>query len=222
MPPRRPLTAHSAQITTAAVEIKTLTVSGKQVTLAVFRQLYDEQLYDPITWEPAGVPWCRVNYHPDKCAARDRVHEHVVWQKGEELRRSRIDYSRDGLWDVPRFGYDDLAALCVKGGGQPNIQIDQEPVNALGKRHELHVSLDVDGEWIGAKLLIKDPHIAGLMTPYVGIAELEHGRLHRTPAACAEARKIIEQRARQCEDWLIKADQRWEEVQNLDQVFIAV
>lgn len=38
------LTVHNATITTAAVEVKTLTISGKQVTLAVFRQLREEQL----------------------------------------------------------------------------------------------------------------------------------------------------------------------------------
>jgi hypothetical protein len=49
VPPRRPLTPQTAQITTASVEIKTLTVSGKQVTMAVFRQLYQEPLYDHLT-----------------------------------------------------------------------------------------------------------------------------------------------------------------------------
>ncbi len=39
-----PLNVHNAQISTAKVEIKTLTISGKQVTLAVFRQLIDELL----------------------------------------------------------------------------------------------------------------------------------------------------------------------------------
>ena len=33
----------NAVINTAAVQIKTLTVAGKQVTLAVFRQLIEEQ-----------------------------------------------------------------------------------------------------------------------------------------------------------------------------------
>jgi len=31
-----PLSVHNAEITTARVEVKTLTISGKQVTLAVF------------------------------------------------------------------------------------------------------------------------------------------------------------------------------------------
>lgn len=82
------LTTQNAQITTAAVEVKTLTISGKQVTLSVFRQLRDEPLLTPdITFN--GVPWGYVNYHPDKCAD-DRQHLHVVWQSGSDLLRSKV------------------------------------------------------------------------------------------------------------------------------------
>jgi len=84
----RALTAHAAQITTAAVQINTLTVSGKQVTLAVFRQLREE----PLIAEDGslnGVPWGTVNYHPDKCGDAAE-HVHVVWQRGTELLRSAI------------------------------------------------------------------------------------------------------------------------------------
>lgn len=56
------LTIHEAQITTATVEIQTLTISGKQVTLAVFRQL--KPVKHP--WK-VGTAWGTVNYHPDGC-----------------------------------------------------------------------------------------------------------------------------------------------------------
>jgi hypothetical protein len=82
------LTVHNAQISTATVQIKTLTITGKQVTLAVFRQLIEE----PLIAEDGtlnDVPWGTVNYHPDKCAGRPE-HWHVVWQKGGELRRSQV------------------------------------------------------------------------------------------------------------------------------------
>ncbi|MEU4807415.1 hypothetical protein [Actinosynnema sp. NPDC023587] len=83
-----PLTVRNAAITTASVEIKTLTVSGKQVTLAVFRQLREVPV---VTDEGmlAGQPWGVVNYHPDKCANMSE-HWHVVWQDGEDLRRSFV------------------------------------------------------------------------------------------------------------------------------------
>lgn len=82
------LTVHNATITTAAVEVKTLTISGKQVTLAVFRQLREEPLI-AVDGTLNGVPWGYVNYHPDKCD-NDR-HWHVVWQRGNELLRSRVN-----------------------------------------------------------------------------------------------------------------------------------
>ncbi|MER5348932.1 hypothetical protein ABT093_01140 [Kitasatospora sp. NPDC002551] len=88
------LTVHNATINTAAVEVKTLSISGKQVTLAVFRQLRDEQLIaDDGTVN--GQPWGFVNYHPDKCDGA-RAHKHYVWQRGDELLRSRV-------YDVPDF-----------------------------------------------------------------------------------------------------------------------
>lgn len=81
------LTVHNATITTAAVEVKTLTISGKQVTLAVFRQLREEQLIAE-DGTLNGVPWGYVNYHPDKCD--DPGHWHVVWQQGDDLLRARV------------------------------------------------------------------------------------------------------------------------------------
>ncbi|MBT2425222.1 hypothetical protein J7F02_05860 [Streptomyces sp. ISL-112] len=84
------LTTQNATITTAAVEVKTLTISGKQVTLAVFRQLQEEPL---IAEEGTlnGEPWGVVNYHPDKCGDDRFAHVHVVWQRGPELLRARVD-----------------------------------------------------------------------------------------------------------------------------------
>ncbi|WP_329521202.1 hypothetical protein [Spirillospora sp. NBC_01491] len=84
-----PLTVHNAEIKTAAVEIRMLTISGKQVTLAVFRQLREE----PLIAEDGtlnGVPWGVVNYHPNKCADQSE-HLHVVWQSGIDLRRSTVN-----------------------------------------------------------------------------------------------------------------------------------
>lgn len=82
------LTTQNATITTAAVEVKTLTISGKQVTLAVFRQLREERLIAE-DGTLNGVPWGDVNYHPDKCGDT-HPHWHIVWQRGSELLRSRV------------------------------------------------------------------------------------------------------------------------------------
>lgn len=105
------LTTETAEITTAAVEIKTLTIRGKQVTLAVFRQLEEKPLLlDNGTL--TGVPWGRVNYHPDKCGGYDETgHMHVVWQEGDELRRSRVTAT-------PSFGH----FYCAEGTAYASIR----------------------------------------------------------------------------------------------------
>lgn len=92
----RKILATEVVIKTAAVEIKTLTLKGKQMTLAVFRQLYEEELIDPTTGQLRGVPWGRVHYFWGDCKAD---HLHVVWQLGEELRRSCV-YAQPGEWPL--------------------------------------------------------------------------------------------------------------------------
>jgi hypothetical protein len=87
------LTPKNAIIQTATVEIKTLTLSGKQVTLAVYRQLpecdildvdWDKELKPIITMN--GTPWGLVNYCLPGCPKEQ--HLHVVWQDGDTLYRS--------------------------------------------------------------------------------------------------------------------------------------
>jgi hypothetical protein len=86
----RRITTHEATITTAAIEIKTLTVRGKQVTLALYRQLIEEPLVDDATADLVGVPWGKINYHPGNCEGDYGEHLHIVWQQGSELRRSAV------------------------------------------------------------------------------------------------------------------------------------
>jgi hypothetical protein len=78
----KPITAAQASVTTITVEIRTLRVGAKQMTLAVFRQL-------PRGNEITGPMWGWVNYHPDNCAD-DGPDRHVVWQDGDELRRAWV------------------------------------------------------------------------------------------------------------------------------------
>lgn len=74
-----------AQIKTAAVEIKTLTISGKQVTLSVFRQIEEENIIDEETMKFNGIPWGQVNYFWKEEYQDYKLH--ILWQKGNELRR---------------------------------------------------------------------------------------------------------------------------------------
>jgi len=103
------LTVHNAQLSTATVQINTLTISGKQLTLAVFRQLREEPLLsDEGTLR--GIPWGAVNYHPDKCADADE-HLHVVWQEGDQLHRARVDAPRHTYF-LAEDAYEFIQAGC--------------------------------------------------------------------------------------------------------------
>lgn len=88
------INVRDAIIRTATVEIRSLSISGKQVTLAVFRQLLTEPVlaYDDHGRATTKGPiWGMVNYHPDKSCNVDSAHVHVVWQRGDELRRSVVE-----------------------------------------------------------------------------------------------------------------------------------
>jgi hypothetical protein len=100
----RVVTTKQATIRTASVEIKTLSVSGRQVTLSLFRQFPEEQIIDPSTCQLRGVPWGRVHYFFGGCERRTpKTHLHVVWQKGDELRRACVE--REGVGEYESVGW---------------------------------------------------------------------------------------------------------------------
>ncbi|MET9362193.1 hypothetical protein ABZX93_14885 [Streptomyces sp. NPDC006632] len=92
------LTTQNATITTAAVEVKALTIGGRQVTQSVYRQLREARL---VSYEGTfrGNPWGYVNHCPERQYWRSgesypcndgHGHLHVIWQYGGELYRSRV------------------------------------------------------------------------------------------------------------------------------------
>jgi hypothetical protein len=88
------LAAHEAIIQTASVNIQTLRVGKKQVTIGLFRQLPCDTLLDPETLQLRGVPWGHVNYWWDSDGSGgDGGHAeklHVVWQLGDALKRAIV------------------------------------------------------------------------------------------------------------------------------------
>lgn len=132
----RKLTPQNATITTATVEVKTLTIGGKQVTITLFRQLKEQ----PLVAEDGtlnGVPWGVVNYHPDKCREKPE-HLHVVWQEGQALRRSSVQLPHAGYHSHP------MASLYVKA------RIIDGTVHAPGaypKPWDVTLGEEIDGSW---------------------------------------------------------------------------
>jgi hypothetical protein len=108
------LSIEEAHVKSVTIEIKVLTVSNKQVTLAVFRQLIEEECFNG-EGTPFGVLWGKVNYCPGKGSCENGFmaltnneygakveHDHVIWQKSNELRR----------WSIP-CSFDDYARGCL-------------------------------------------------------------------------------------------------------------
>jgi hypothetical protein len=83
------ISIHRAKIKTMSVSVKALTLNNRQMTLSTFRQLLEEDLINH-DGTLNGVPWGSVNYCPDKQCGGPEKHWHVVWQKGDELRRDTI------------------------------------------------------------------------------------------------------------------------------------
>jgi len=117
------IAAHEATIKTASVEIRALTVSGRQVTLSVFRQLQEEQVVDQESLTLKGPVWGKVNYFWGDDAKRTDDPLHVVWQKGDELRRAIIPCDIGGFsyWPKARAMIDEYftgASLLAVVEGQ--------------------------------------------------------------------------------------------------------
>ena len=83
----------NAEIQTATVELRTLVVSDRQVTLSTFRQIIEERIIDD-NCDIIGIPWGLVMYYPDKYS-QSKI-GNLIWQKGNELRR----------WVIPDEPYE--------------------------------------------------------------------------------------------------------------------
>ncbi|MGW8746514.1 hypothetical protein [Streptomyces sp. NPDC055794] len=81
-------TPGTTSMETATVQIRTLNVGAKSMTLSIFRQLIPEKVIST-AGRVHGTPWGIVNYHPDRCDDA-KEHLHVVWQKSDELRRAYV------------------------------------------------------------------------------------------------------------------------------------
>ncbi len=199
---KRTLDIHTAELTTAAVEVKTLTIRGKQVTLAVFRQLEER----PLVLEDgtlAGLPWGRVNYHPGKCADCGE-HMHIVWQLGDELRRARVDRSR--WWANADFYADGLVDTYLEYARQRR----DSGITIHGRRFvnkERLLTYDFEGVLCGTSFECDIYHVTSRKCSDDEFAELRAEMLAAVTME-KERRKRI--------------DGQWEVLGELPQLFIAV
>lgn len=146
------------------VTIKVLTVGKKQMTQAFFRQMIDESIFDGDTGALLGTPWGRVSYHVG-CEGIPSKHFHVIWQKGQELRRSIVAIPWSGGEGVQRFplrcNHDRLdislrqaahlfvSARMLEGWG-PEKKSETITVKAEGEVCETWLSQDEQNYWLSS------------------------------------------------------------------------
>jgi hypothetical protein len=244
-----PLTVRNAEIHTATVEIRTLTVSGRQVTQAVFRQLLEEHLVSLGDGTFRGTPWGWVNYHPSKdCKESEADHMHVVWQCGEELRRD-ICWSDDFHFhsDPVAPSSRELASHLLGTGWRP------DPEDITTRTGQIQVKMGA-----GARYFYNPPHrvilcvagheMAARLEPAAQALLAVESEL-RNPYGFADERELLEAAERlrrrleeqagavpSADYWEQKVldeldvervrraalDQRWQDLMDLPQLFIAV
>jgi len=125
------ITVDTASIETSTVTINTLTISGKQVTLDVFRQLQDAVLIND-DGSLAGPPWGMANYHQKSCD-KLAMHVHAVWQLGDQLRQGTVQPPRwEPYWsdvcDAWVFAAGTVEPHRVTWGDDPVTPPPQNPV----------------------------------------------------------------------------------------------
>jgi hypothetical protein len=125
------VTVDTASIEPATVAINTLTISGKHVTLDVFRQLQHAVLINH-DGSLAGPPWGMVNYHQKSCDKLEK-HVHVVWQLGDQLRQDTVQPPRwEPYWsdvcDAWVFAAGTVEPHRVTWGDDPVPPPPQNPV----------------------------------------------------------------------------------------------
>jgi hypothetical protein len=123
----RAINVREPSIEAATVEVATLQINGKHMPLSVFRQLIEEPVVDVTTGGYFGEMWGTVNYHtPNECLALygPGEHYHVVWKKGDELRRSVV-YLSHLEYKMPRHGLfrADILGVWERLAGLPQLFI---------------------------------------------------------------------------------------------------
>lgn len=214
------LIVQNAEIKTAAVEVKTLTISGKQVTLAVFRQLKEVELVDH-DGALKGTPWGSVNYHPDKCADSSS-HLHIVWQFGTELRRAMVKAPKFGQRDVFVDGGTGAAWLdvAITDGWRPDGDRVMDYLTVSFGTRPLAAYIRVDAEAQKALWPARtwDGKVMNEVKLSAALDEIRNRvSTTRDIAAASIAAELDAEQARR-----ERHHARWRELLDLPQLFIAV
>lgn len=228
-----PIAVRDASLQTVSVTIQTLQVNGKQMTLAVLRQLREEPLIDEQTCELQGTPWGLVNYHSgigcDEFKSKDHEHLHVVWQKDDELRRScvrALDY-----WFKP----EPLAYLDYTLQADASAWAGRAILDGWKPQEVFHDPEMGDICWVqfgGRRIsIVLSREMQSVLNPWAGYGSLDerrdalsrtvrtHGGKHLT---AAEWRDVCEATASTKNAYEARYRTVFDTLRTLDQLFIAI
>lgn len=188
------LTVHNASVNTMAIEVKTLTIGARQVTQGIFRQLIEE----PLIAEDGtlnGVPWGHVTWHPDKCSGDD--HWHIVWQRGEDLRRAQVD--KKPLFDRARRhaecpAYEDFYLMV---GAEQLISGELLPLRCNDHQYQIPIT-----EYVSSGRLLtdyRDLNVDGIPV-WVDLSMEMH-------AAMIARHQLLHHEQAECPSW--KTEESW-------------
>lgn len=76
-------------VASVAVEVKTIIIGGRQFTKGLYAQVRSECIIDYDDCTLRGIPWGYIHLHDKDCGGI-MDHLHVVWQKGDELRKATV------------------------------------------------------------------------------------------------------------------------------------
>ncbi|MGV9987758.1 hypothetical protein [Streptomyces olivaceus] len=140
-------------IETATIQIRTLNVGAKQMSLSIFRQLLEAPAVDA-AGRVQGKPWGTVNYHPDRCDDA-KQHLHVVWQLDEQLRR--------GFVLAPEYAR--LRHALVAEYVTARIHEGSRRDTPRAEHGDLKVHRGVTTREIGATVYVRGVQFAGTVSP---------------------------------------------------------
>jgi hypothetical protein len=143
----------NTSIETATVQIRTLNVDARQMTLSIFRQLIAAPAVNS-EGRVQGKPWGVVNYHPDRCDDA-KAHLHVVWQLDDQLRR--------GFVLAPEHAY--LRHTLVAEYVTARIYEGARRDTPRAEHGDLKVHRSVTTREIGATVYVRGVRFAGTVAP---------------------------------------------------------
>jgi len=169
----KPITIASAQISTPTITVRQVMVDGKSMTQKTFRQIQAESIIDTSEYIIKGIPWGWVDYFwTDNKDKKEEGVKHILWQKGNELRRCFINghYSDvygwrlkldDDSWKILSLTFDD------KDFSEKTMLIKASINSSLHSYDSIVKLLNKHGSGVPVLPVYKIDNVQGIIEPLI-------------------------------------------------------